>query len=128
MIKFDINTLFQYAGGDKVKQMDWKKWLKRNAWHSAGILCGIIVLILGLTIVAQDHGSYGDYYTFGADFYTEVQNTAAKAVSNIYHVYKLMAKSTGYLLISLGLTDICIFGSKLKAVVELKEFSEENNI
>ena len=108
-----------------MKQQDWKKWLKENAWHTAGILCGIIVLVLGLIIVAQDHGSYGEYYTFGADFYTEVQNAAAKAASNIYHVYQLIAKSIGYLLISLGLTNICIFGSKLKAVFGSKEMMEE---
>lgn len=111
-----------------MKRLDWKKWLKGNAWYTAGILCGIIVLILGLTIVTQDHGSYGNYYTFGADFYTEVQNAAAKAASNIYHVYQLIAKSTGYLLISLGLTDICIFGSKLKAADGSKEVAEEKNI
>lgn len=91
--------------------MDKNKLLKIIA--VIGILAGVAIVVLGFVTMDAYSGSWANTSTsFGGDFYTYSYQATAKAVNNVDNLGELMANAMGYLLIAIGLTDICFFGLK----------------
>lgn len=65
---------------------------KENMWSLSGIIIGIIIIIFGIIILCKKA-------EFGADFYTEI--------------YNIVRLGFGLLLLSLGMTDVFLFGRNL---------------
>lgn len=85
-----------------------------NIWAIIGIVCGVAVLIFGIVMLKQDvGGSKSPLTSFGGDFYTESYQATATAANNVKRLCDLVAKGFGFLLIALGLGDVCYFGSKV---------------
>ena len=88
-----------------------------------GILAGIVVIILGITVMDSFHGAWSDTsVSFGADFYSYSYKATARAANNVDELGDLLATAFGYLLIAMGLFDCCYFGLKFATVP--KEISE----
>ena len=89
-----------------------KKFLP-NLFAAIGVVVGIIVLILGISLLVQDTGTRQDISTtFGGDFYTYSYEATARAANNVLALADVLAQGMGYLLIAFGLFDICLFGQK----------------
>ena len=78
---------------------------KGNGWSVLGILAGIIIIIFGIVVLNKK-------IKFGGDFYTEI--------------YQLVRLGFGFLLISIGMTDIIMFGRNFYDYEKLPE--NENNV
>ncbi len=80
-----------------------------------GMICGLIICIMGITAMDDLYwGNYVDSYNlYGADFYTDVYEATAAAANNVDNIGDAFAEGIGYLLIAVGLSDICYFGTKL---------------
>ncbi len=87
---------------------------KKNLWSIIGIVCGIIIIIFGIITLSVDKGHLIDKsIKFGADFYTESYYATATSTNNISYLCDLISNGIGYLLLAIGLTDICLFGAKM---------------
>ena len=112
--------------------------MNKKTFSIFGIIASAVIIVFGIAVMT---GSFGGntssftgassvlydsgYGTFGADFYTMVNNNAAKAagavetaVSNQNHLAKLLTNGFGLLLISIGLIGICGFGVAFAGCVE----------
>ena len=78
-----------------------------------GIVCGIVCCILGIVLMDASVGVYADSASFGGDFYTYSVKATAAAANNVRHLAEAVVDGFGYLLLAIGLTDICLFGCKL---------------
>lgn len=78
-----------------------------------GIVCGIVCCILGIVLMDASVGVYADSASFGADFYTYSVKATAVAANNVRHLAEAVVDGFSYLLLAIGLTDICLFGCKL---------------
>lgn len=102
-----------------------KKFLP-NLFAAIGVVVGIIVLILGISLLAQDTGTRQDISTtFGGDFYTYSYEATARAANNVLALGDVLAQGMGYLLIAFGLFDICLFGQKVLRGMFLKAAKQE---
>lgn len=100
------------------------EWLKKNLWSMIGAACGIVILIFGIVMLGQDVARTRDIsISFGGDFYTESYRATALAANNVKHLCDLISKGIGYLLLAIGLTDICLFGAK----IEMKKKASVND-
>ncbi len=96
---------------------------------SVGLLLGIIIIIIGINVQSV-YGTYMSEYDvgkpieFGADFYTEmydVTKDVGNAINNasndigaaISNATRYICEAVGWLIISIGLIDICVFTYKL---------------
>lgn len=87
---------------------------KSNVWAIWGIIAGIVIIIFGVIVLNKK-------IRFGGDFYTEI--------------YQLVRLGFGFLLISIGMTDIFMFGRHIydyEKIIEkeknIVESQKENNI
>ena len=78
-----------------------------------GIVCGIVCCILGIVLMDASAGVYADSASFGGDFYTYSVKATAAAANNVRHLAEAVIDGFSYLLLAIGLTDICLFGCKL---------------
>lgn len=78
-----------------------------------GIVCGIVCCILGIVLMDASVGVYADSASFGGDFYTYSVKATAAAANNVRHLAEAVIDGFSYLLLAIGLTDICLFGCKL---------------
>ena len=104
--------------------------IKKGDFRSIiGIVCGVVIIILGIIMLTQgDIGSVRSTSTsFGADFYTEVYQATAVAGRNVKELGELIAKGFGFLLLAIGLTDICLFGTKIAAKEKTSTNEEVKN-
>ena len=93
----------------------------KKIWSYAGILAGILTIILGFTVLHHDYGhsTINHLYTsYGADFYTDIYRATVTCSNKLIEASYTLAKGFGYLLISLGLAETCLFGSKITRNVE----------
>lgn len=85
-----------------------------NLFAMIGVVVGVIVLILGISLLAQETGELQAMDNiYGADFYTDSYEATARAANNVQAMADVLAKGIGYLLIAFGLFDICLFGQKV---------------
>lgn len=98
---------------------------KKNMLSCIGILCGIVILIFGIVMLSQDVASRSEYASFGGDFYTYSYSATRTAANNIADLCDLFTKGIGFLLLSIGLTDICLFAGKLDFTKPVTEISAE---
>ena len=82
-----------------------------------GIIGGIIVILLGISVMDSFSGSWSDTYTsFGADFYTYSYKATARAGNNIDALGDMLENALGCILIAMGIFDSCYFALKFAAV------------
>lgn len=87
---------------------------RTDIWSIIGFICGIMIIILGIIILNKGtEGNRVFSVTFGGDFYTEIHHATRIAANNLQLLCQLMSSGIGYLLLAIGLTDICMFGRKL---------------
>ena len=116
----------------------------KKSFSMIGMICGIVVILLGILVLAGAMGgdvvsaggapSYYDsgYATFGADFYTYVSNNAAEAASagraaatNAREIGSLLKHALGTLIMAFGLFMTCSFGIKYaESLDELKKAAQ----
>ena len=77
-----------------------------------GIIGGIVSIILGLAVVYYDTGAWEMSNRYGADFYTDVQNSVAQAANNIQCVAEMLNTGISSMLIIFGVAMIAYFGLK----------------
>ena len=87
------------------------------------VVVGVLSIVFGILMLAEDHGSTGEGASFGADFYTYVNKNAARTATNTYYLLKVLAKGFGFCLIIAGASLILAGCMKLvskpqQAVVE----------
>ncbi len=88
-------------------------WIKRHWPDLAGLVVGVVVLILAGKIMGLELGEVQwDSITFGADYYTESYEAMAVTANNVNDLIQLVQTGFGYLLVALGLSDLCLFGSR----------------
>ena len=87
----------------------------RNWFALAGILVGIIMVIMGFAAKGMFDRYGGDYraLAFGADFYTEIHEVTAHIATCLHELYYMIRFLISWGLILGGVIDICAFGSKL---------------
>ena len=91
------------------------EWIKKNLWSIIGVACGIAIIIFGILMLQADKGRLIDQtLKFGADFYTESYYATATSANNVKHLYDLISNGIGYLLLAIGLTNVCLFGAKIE--------------
>ena len=97
----------------------------KKTFSIIGILSGIALIILGVMLLTKEF-SYSFNrplieYTFGADFYTEIYDATFDAANSLYSIGHLLADIADfvangfwYLLLALGLFDICFFCTRME--------------
>lgn len=92
----------------------------KKTFSMIGIIAGaIIIIILGIVVLALDTGTtYVESASFGADFYTYSYKAIKIAAQNVGNLANIASKGIGFLLIAIGITDICVFGCKLADIKE----------
>ncbi len=94
----------------------------------AGIIVGVIMIIIGLAGAGLDanfNGSYPDSATFGADFYTYIYGATHDAASNVASLgyfmmtaMKAVAGLLGRFIAAFGAVVVCFFGYKFAEIKE----------
>jgi Zn-dependent protease len=100
-----------------------------------GVLVGIVITVMGISVLIMPSAThYVSDYTFGADFYTEIYNVSRYTLKAIGEMAEIIQRGIGFMLLAIGLTDICIFGyryakdmdeSKAKPITVKKETPED---
>ena len=85
----------------------------KKAFSILGMIFGGVIVVMGIIVLTMDMGTHLDTASFGGDFYTYSYKATRAAANNVYYLEDIVRKGIGFLLIALGLTDICAFGSKL---------------
>ena len=88
----------------------------KNAKRTAsiiGIIVGIIIVIIGFSVQSTSTYSIGKSLKFGADFYTEIYDVTKSVGYAINRTINDLICAIGWLIVSLGVIDICFFGYKL---------------
>lgn len=84
----------------------------KKALAVAGIICGIVAIILGCTILNADCGIWQDTtVSFGADFYTYSYKATARAANNVMDMANILRSGFAYLLMTLGTFEALYFGN-----------------
>ena len=97
-----------------------------------GIVIGLVIIVLGICTIKGKFGGNADiadspslsfdygYATFGADFYTYLNNNSAytaigsqQTAYNLYTISKLLREVLGILLMAFGGFTVCLFSGKL---------------
>ncbi|MBE6678851.1 MAG: SHOCT domain-containing protein [Ruminococcaceae bacterium] len=92
-----------------------------------GVVVGVIFVILGIDLlfgISYSGWSPTSYETFGADFYTSMQNVGVDAVTAINSLGNLIDSCIGGFggfSIAIGLTTICYFLQNLINIIEKKD-------
>ena len=93
-----------------------------------GMLIGIVIGVLGFIVLNEDTLSWIDTsISFGADFYTRSYQATARATSALYSIQNLLAEGIGFLLIAIGLTDLCVFTYLLTCSAKTKNVVTQAN-
>lgn len=74
-----------------------------------GVVIGVLTVIVGIIVLNMYTGSNPTSTSFGADFYTYIYRATRIAASNINDLGKILCCGLGFVLISMGLTEICVF-------------------
>ena len=109
---------------------------KKNIWNIIGIACGVVIIILGVVILSTDlelrSGTHTGTAAFGGDFYTYIYEATSNAANNVQSLCSLVSQSCElivkgfeYLLLAIGLTDICLFGTKISTLKDKTVNNEE---
>ena len=95
-----------------------------------GIIVGIVIIIIGfcvqnISVDSSETNVGSSYMKFGADFYTEMYDVTRdvglainNAQENICNAVERICDAIGWLIISLGAIDICLFSYKFAKVNE----------
>ena len=105
--------------------------MKKTAVY-IGLAAGIIMIVFSIFIfefdVSDCVGNYSSHYSYGGDAYTGIQNAAADTANNVRTagegLAKLIKLSFGFLVMSLGLFDICYFllkNQETNTIIETKK-------
>lgn len=93
----------------------------KKTFCTAGIVAGAIIVIFGFIVLSLDTGYSGlESTSFGGDFYTYSYRATRVAAQNVCDLAEIVKKGFSFILIALGATDICFFGSKLPEKAEKK--------
>ena len=122
------------------------KFITKKNCSIAGMICGLLAVILGIVILAgglggETNSAYVPYpassydkgfASFGADFYTYVVNNSAEAASasstaanNVHHLSDFIKTVFGALTIAFGLFTVCLFGTKYAECVPAEAAPEK---
>lgn len=105
---------------------------KVNIWYIIGIMNGIVSIIMGIWFMSVSVLSVGtaQELVFGADFYTEIHEISVRiftALSRMIDFIENLKYIIGYFFIFIGITEICVFSSKLKRTSNESIQIENNN-
>ena len=73
-----------------------------------GLFIGIVAIIFSIVLFSGGVGFYPLYETYNGDAYTGIQNAVVDSARNIYLLYFVVKEGFGYLLLTMGLTIICV--------------------
>ncbi|MBQ8176636.1 MAG: hypothetical protein IJ035_06325 [Oscillospiraceae bacterium] len=79
----------------------------------AGVAIGVLTVVFGIIVLNMYTGRFPDGASFGADFYTYIYEATDIAASNIKDMGNIVRYGFGFILISMGLTEACIFLSRI---------------
>lgn len=84
-----------------------------------GMIVGVAIIVLGIVVLSLDiGGGYLESTSFGGDFYTYSYRATRTAANNVGDLISAFKIGVGFLLISIGATDICVFGCKMAEAKE----------
>ena len=84
--------------------------MKRKLTAIIGIIAGIIIIVFGIKQLNQETGvQIYDTTTFGADYYTDSYDAMRKTVNNTQILNNIVRSGTGFIIISIGISDIAVF-------------------
>lgn len=86
-----------------------------------GIIVGVAIIILGVSLQDTERYAVGESIKFGADFYTEIYDVTKDVGHVINYVVNDLIRAIGWLIISLGAMDICFFAYKLVNTEAMQE-------
>lgn len=91
----------------------------KKAFSLIGIIVSALIVIAGILTMSGVFGGYGSsvsyiydfgYASFGADFYSYVNNNAARASYTLINLIHFMRVVSGIFMICIGLLSLCHFG------------------
>ena len=86
----------------------------KKAFSTIGIIVGIAIVVMGIVVLRLKTGeTYVESTSFKGDFYTYSYRATRIAAQNIGYLAQIVSKGIGFLLMAIGVTDICVFGCKL---------------
>ena len=83
-----------------------------------GVVIGVIIIFVGIFVQNPERFTLGErdvlgqLISFGGDFYTEIYAATIDAGNAVQRNYVNICNAIGWLIICLGLTDICFFAYK----------------
>ena len=88
-----------------------------------GIIVGVLIIIIGFSVQdpAAPSAGIGKNISFGADFYTEIYDVTRDVGYAINYASEGICTAIGWLIVVLGLLDICYFSGKIIECLEEKE-------
>ena len=78
-----------------------------------GIIIGIVIIIVGLSVRSTNNYGIGENIKFGADFYTEMYTVTKEAGRAINYAVNDLIKAVGWLIVAIGLVDVAYFVRKM---------------
>lgn len=101
--------------------------MKEKYFSIAGIVVGVISVILSFIVKGQDYSHYEYSSTYGGDAYTGIQNAAASTANNVGYLTDAVTFGFFAVLLVFGLVCIVHFGSKLFAGMENESGTDQKN-
>ncbi|MBP3384475.1 MAG: hypothetical protein J6M22_03315, partial [Firmicutes bacterium] len=101
--------------------------MKEKYFSIAGIIVGLISVILSFVVKSQNYSNYEYSSSYGGDAYTGIQNAAASTANNVGYLINAVTWGFFAILFVFGLACIVYFGSKFLVSMEGEAGSEKKN-
>lgn len=85
----------------------------RKIFAVCGIVVGIIIICMGTSLFMESSSAILESAAFGADFYTYIYEVARITAESTVEAILVLTRGFAFVLIAIGLTDICFFGWRL---------------
>lgn len=89
------------------------KKMNGKAWKIAGMVVGALTVAAGIIVMATYNGMTPMISVSGNDFYSYLYQASAYGAYNILMLERTVSFGFGFVLMSIGLAEICYFGMKL---------------
>ncbi len=86
--------------------------MSRKIWKTAGIAVGVLTTVSGILVMAAYKGMTPMTDVTGSDYYSYMYQAASYGAYNALMIERTVSFGFGFLLISLGLSEICFFAMK----------------
>lgn len=86
----------------------------KKIMNIVGAALGVAAVIVGIALLTSTYELYTtDSAKFGADFYTYMHSATVSVHNALVYLYNLVRKAIGAAFILTGLTQTCVFATKL---------------